>query len=82
MFLTNSTGELTYDGMYSRRIARLRICLRLWFARTGGGGTPPATSHTGRLAAGKAALMQLCCGRRRFRPVMRTTRLMETEAPM
>ena len=38
LFLANSTGELTYDGMYSRRIARLRICLRLWFSRTGGGG--------------------------------------------
>ena len=35
LFLANSTGELTYDGMYGRRIARLRICLRLWFSHTG-----------------------------------------------
>ena len=51
LFLANSTGELTYDGMYSRRIARLRICLRLWFSRTSGGGARPATSLTRQLAA-------------------------------
>ena len=70
LFLANSTGELVYDGMYSRRIARLRICLRLWFLHTGGGG------------AGNAALVQLCYGLRPCRPVMRRTRLIGTEAPM
>ena len=74
LFLANSTGELTYDGMYSRRIARLRICLRLWFSRTGGGGAHPATSRT--------ALLQLCGDPRKHRPIMPTTAFNSTGEPM
>ena len=75
LFLANSKGELTYDGMYSRRIARLRICLRLWYSRTGGGGArTPATSRT--------APLQLCGGPREHRPIVLTTAFNGTEEPM
>ena len=73
LFLANSKGELAYDGMYSRRIARLRICLRLWFSHTGGGGARPATSRT--------ALLQLYGSPREHRPIMPTTFFNGTEEP-
>ena len=46
LFLANSTGELVYDGMYGRRIARLRICLRLWFSQTRADGPRPVIASS------------------------------------
>jgi hypothetical protein len=35
LFMADSAGELSHDGTIGQRTARLRICLQLWFSRTG-----------------------------------------------